>query len=83
MIVRTDSDWTTWNHVELQALQLSARQTLVDIAPYLERFYSRRNDLQAFQLDGLLFYSVEQVDGVLVDPALPPEFQDSARDGLK
>jgi len=33
MITRSDQDWTTLNLAALQALQLSARKTLVDIAP--------------------------------------------------
>lgn len=76
MIERTDQDWTAWDLPELQALQLSARQTLVDIAPYLERFHSGRDDLQALQVDGLRFYAVELIEGVLVDPALLAEFED-------
>lgn len=78
MIMRTDQDWAASDLPELQALQLSARQTLVGIAPYLERFHSGRDDLQAFQLDGLLFYAVDLIGGVLVDPALPAEFEDLA-----
>jgi hypothetical protein len=76
MIARTDQDWAASGLPELQALQLSARQTLVGIAPYLERFHSGRDDLQAFQLDGLLFYAVDLIEGVLVGPALPAEFED-------
>ena len=33
MITRSDQDWTTLNLAALQALQLSARKTLVDITP--------------------------------------------------
>jgi len=76
MITRSDQDWTTLNLPALQALQLLARKTQVDIAPYLERLHSGRNDLQTFQLDGLLFYAAELTEGVLVDPALPAELEE-------
>jgi hypothetical protein len=32
MIVHTDPDWSAWDLPRLQALQLSARQTLVGLA---------------------------------------------------
>jgi len=76
MITRSDQDWTTLNLAALQALQLSARKTLVDIAPYLERLHSERHDLETFQLNGLLFYAAELTEGVLVDPALPAELEE-------
>jgi hypothetical protein len=75
MLARTNQDWVACSLPELQALQLSAQQTLAGIAPYLERLHSGRNDLHAFQLDGLLFYAVELIEGVLVDPARPVEFE--------
>jgi len=56
-------------------LQLSTRQTLLGIAPYLERPHSGRDDLQKLQVDGLLFFVVELIEGVLVDPALVAEFE--------
>jgi hypothetical protein len=40
MIVRNDQDWAAWDFANLQALQLSTRQTLLGIAPYLERLQS-------------------------------------------
>ena len=75
MIEHTDPGWSACPR--LQALQLSARQTLVGIAPYLERFHSGREGLQEFQVDGLLFYALELIECVLVDPALPAEFEGS------
>lgn len=78
MIKCIDRDVAALDLAELQAVQFSARQALVSIAPYLERLHSKRDDLQAFQLDGLLFYAVELVGGVLVDPALPTGFDDTA-----
>lgn len=64
MIEHTDPGWSACPR--LQALQLSARQTLVGIAPYLGRFHSGREGLQEFQVDGLLFYPLELIKGVLV-----------------
>ena len=75
MIVRNDQDWAAWDFANLQALQLSTRQTLLGIAPYLERLQSGRDDLRELQVDGLLFFAVELIEGVLVDPALPAEFE--------
>ncbi|WOI75555.1 hypothetical protein R1K95_31045 [Pseudomonas aeruginosa] len=66
MIVHTDPDWSAWDLPRLQASQFSARQTLIGIAPYLERFHSGREGLQEFQVDGLLFYPLELIKGVLV-----------------
>lgn len=40
---------------KLWALQLSTRQTLLGIAPYLEHLHSGRDDLQKLQVDELLF----------------------------
>lgn len=78
MIRRIDRNLAALDLAALEIVQHSARQTLVEIAPYLERLHSGRADLQAFQLDGLLFYAVELVEGVLVDPALPAGFDDTA-----
>jgi len=64
MIVRNDQDWAAWDFANLQALQLSTRQTLLGIAPYLERLQSGRDDLQELQVDGLLFFAVELIEGV-------------------
>lgn len=77
MIRRIDRNLAALDLAALEIVQHSARQTLVEIAPYLERLHSGRADLQAFQLDGLLFYAVELVEGVLVDPALPAGFDDT------
>lgn len=78
MIRRIDRNLAALDLAALEIVQHSARQTLVEIAPYLERLHSGRAGLQAFQLDGLLFYAVELVEGVLVDPALPAGFDDTA-----
>jgi len=64
MIEHTGPGWSACPR--LQALPLSARQTLIGIAPYLERFHSGREGLQEFQVDGLLFYPLELIKGVLV-----------------
>jgi hypothetical protein len=50
MTARSDQDWTTLNLAALQALQLSARKTLVDIAPYLERLHHFRFDARGAEL---------------------------------
>lgn len=50
MITRSDQDWTTLNFAALQALQLSARKTLVDIAPYLVRLHHCRFDARGAEL---------------------------------
>ena len=50
MTARSDHDWTTLNLAALQALQLSARKTLVDIAPYLERLHPFRFDARGAEL---------------------------------
>ena len=78
MIRRIDWGLAEFDLADLEAVQLSARQVLTDITPYLELLHRGRDDLQAFQLDRLLFYAVELVEGVLVDSALLPGIEGAA-----
>ena len=86
MMRRIDRDLAALDLEALETLQRSARRTLAEIEPHLERLHSRRTDLQTFKLEGWLFHAAEQVEGVLVDPALPPGFDamdHRQRDGVQ
>jgi hypothetical protein len=74
MIRRIDRDLAALDLAALERVRCSALRTLAEVEPHLDRLNSDRTDLQAFKLEGLLFYAVELVEGVLVDPALPVGF---------
>ena len=77
MIEHTELDLAALDVVALEAVQRSAQRVIAEIEPYLERLQSGRNDLQAFQLDEWLFHAVGLVKGILVDPALPIEYDET------
>lgn len=73
-MIRISNDLALLDLDALDAIQRSARRTLEAVEQHLERINSGRADLQEFQLGELVFYAVELIDGVLVDPALPVGF---------